>query len=145
MNPAGPDETAIVAYITSTLPDVEITEAYGYKFFFYRDERMLPFATLAASDNEHDRVSDLDRPGVYRLNIGVSRPTFQALFGAGKVDVSGYDFTALDTLMPHPDYAPQNFVCVLNPGAATWERVQGLLAEAHEQAARRHARREAKE
>jgi len=44
--------------------------------------------------------------------------------------------------MPHPEYAAQFFVCVLNPGEATLQTVQGLLAEAHDIAMRRHARRE---
>ena len=134
------DETSLTQYITSTFPNVETSENFGYTFFFYGADHVVPFATLAASDNEYDRVSNLDRPGVYRLNIGLTRETFEALFGAGKVDVSAYDFTALDTIMPHPEYAAQHFVCVLSPSAATFERVQALLAEAYEVAARRNAR-----
>jgi hypothetical protein len=128
--------------ITTTFAGVETTEAMGYRFFFYRSERMLPFATMAEADNEHDRVSNLDRPGVFRLNIGVSRETFQSLFGAGKVDVGAYDFAALDTIMPHPEYAAQHWVCVLSPSAATFEQVRALLAEAYALAERRHARRQ---
>lgn len=128
-------------YITTTFPDVETTTNFGYTFFFYRSERQLPFATLIASDNEYDRISNLDRPGVYRLNIGISRETFQALFGTAKVDVSSYDFTALDVIMPHPEYAPQNFICVLSPGAMTSEKVRDLLAEAYDIAVRRFTRR----
>ncbi len=48
-------------------------------------------------------------------------PTFQALFGTGKVEVSVYDVTALDTIMPHPDYAPQSWLCVLNPSEETFQ------------------------
>src|SRR3712207_4418866 len=59
------DATEVAAYICETFPGVETTEAYGYTFFFYGSERMLPFATLAHADNEHDRVSDLDRDGAY--------------------------------------------------------------------------------
>ena len=137
------DETTIAKYITDTFTGVETTDAFGYTFFFYKSERKLPFATLAATDNPYDQVSNLDRPGVFRLNIGVSRQTFQSLFGTNKVDVSTYDFTALDTLMPHPEYAAQHFVCVLNPGATTLEIVRTLLAEAYELAARRHLRHQA--
>jgi hypothetical protein len=68
----------------------------------------------------------------FRLNIGVSKQTFQSLFGADRGDVSRYDYTALDRIMPHPDYAAQNFICVLNPTQATYERVRTLLAEAYE-------------
>jgi hypothetical protein len=135
------DERAAIEYITGAFPEVETTTAYGYTFFFYRSERMLPFATLIAADQEHDRYSNLDRPGVYRLNIGVSRETFQSLFGAAKVDPGRYDFSALDVLMPHPEYAAQHFVCVLSPGPATVERVQALLAEAYAIAVKRFARR----
>lgn len=136
------DEADITQYITQTFTDVETTTAYSYLFFFYSAERMLPFATLATVDNEYDRVSQLDRPGVFRLNIGVRKPTFQMLFGTDKVDVSAYDFTALDTIMPHPDYAPQSWICVLNPSDATFQQtVQPFLAEAYDIAVQRHLRR----
>ena len=134
------DESSMVAYITKTFPDVETTNAFGYTFFFYRSERVLPFATLIASDQEYDRFSNLDRPGVFRLNIGISRQTFQSLFGAATVDVNSYDFTALDVIMPHPEYAKQHFVCVLSPGEATFDRVRALLAEAYEIAVQRFTR-----
>jgi Family of unknown function (DUF6194) len=137
------DDMALTHYLTSTFANVETSTAFGYTFFFYGDDHKLPFATLASSDNEYDRVSNLDRPGVFRLNIGVGKQTFQALFGTGSVDVSGYDFTALDTIMPHPDYAAQSFICVLSPSAATFERLQPMLAEAYEIARRRYARRTA--
>ena len=137
------DETSITQYIIDTFPGVETTENFGYRFFFYRAERMLPFATLALPGNEYERVSNLDRPGVFRLNIGVSKQTFQSLFGADKVDVGAYDFTALDTIMPHPDYARQFWVCVLSPSDSTFERLRTLLAEAYDLAVRRQMKRKA--
>jgi hypothetical protein len=135
------DEKDITDYIMNTFVGVETTTALGYTFFFYGPERMLPFTTIATADNEGDRVSNLDRPGVFRLNIGVSKQTFQALFGTGKVDVSTYDFTALDTLMPHPDYAAQSWLCVLNPSDTTFQQLRPLLTEAYDLALRRAARR----
>ncbi len=121
------DETSVGDYITKTFTGVETETNFGYTFFFYRSDHMLPFATIASSDNEYERISNLDRPGVYRLNIGVSRKTFQSLFGTAKVDVSRYDFTTLDVIMPHPDYAQQNFICVLSPTEATFERIPRCL------------------
>jgi hypothetical protein len=134
------EAAGVAAYIMQTLPDVEVAHAYGYDMFFYKSDRKLSFATLISADYEHDRFSNLDRPGVFRLNIGVSQRTFHALFGADDIDVSRYDYTALDVLMPHPEYAAYHFVCVLSPSQATFERVRGLLAEAHEIAARRYSR-----
>ena len=72
------------------------------------------------------------------MNIGISKQTFQALFDTEKVDVSRYDFTALDVIMPHPDYAQYYFICVLSPSEATFERIRTLLAEAYEIAVRRY-------
>lgn len=134
-------EAEIARYILDTFPGVESTTNFGYTFFFYGSERMLPFATIASSGNKYEAVSNLDRPDVFRLNIGVSRQTFQSLFGPDRVDVSTFDYTALDRIMPHPDYAAQNFICVLNPTKTTFERVRAFLAEAYELARARDARR----
>jgi Family of unknown function (DUF6194) len=135
------DEKRITEYIINTFPGVETTTTLGYTFFFYGPDRMLPFATIATADNQGDRVSNLDRPGVFRLNIGVSKQAFQALFGTGKVDVSTYDFTALDTIMAHPDYAAQSWLCVLNPSDTTFQKLRQLFTEAYELAVRRASRR----
>jgi hypothetical protein len=42
-----------------------------------------------------------------------------------------HDCTALDRIMPHPVHAPMAWVCVLDPGEATWfASVKPLLDEA---------------
>jgi hypothetical protein len=134
------NEASVAKYITKTFPGVETTTNFGYTFFFYKSECNLSFATIASTGNEYERISNLDRPEVFRLNIGVSRQTFQSLFGPAKVDLSNYDFTTLDVIMPHPDYAKQHFICVLSPSEATFEKIRPLLAEAYDIAARRFAR-----
>ena len=134
-------EAEITQYIIDTFPGVETAENLGYTFFFYGADRMLPFATIATADSDYERVSNLLQPDVFRLNIGVSKPTFQSLFGADRAGMSHYDHTALDRIMPHPDYAAQNWICVLNPSEATFERVRTLLAEAYELARVRSAKR----
>jgi hypothetical protein len=78
---------------------------------------------------------------VFRLNVGISRRTFQALFGTTKVDGDSYDLTAIDVIMPHPEYASQFFIYVLSPSEATFERLLPLLVEAYDIAVRRYARR----
>lgn len=138
------DETLITSYITSTFQKVETAVNLGYTFFFYRDDHMHAFATIASNGNEYEQISRLDRPGVYRLNIGVSREMFWSLFGTRKINVSDYDFTALDILLPHPDYSSQFFLCVLSPSEAAFERIRPMLAEAYEIAMKRYNRREAR-
>lgn len=146
------DATAIDAYIRDAFPGVETTTAYTYTFYFYGSERMLPFATLATADNEHDRVSELDRDGAWRLNVGVSRETYRSLLGdekprlgpAGVIE-GDHDFTVRDRILPHPHYAPQSWVCVVSPSAETFETVCGLLREAYERAVLRAERKEGQE
>jgi hypothetical protein len=152
------EQEAIIRYVVDTFAGVDVVRpsdgvAAGDTFFVYdpdrdRGERWMPFATIVTRDyGDFDRSSNLDRPGVFRLNIGVGRETFRALFGqppgrdaADRADAD-HDFAALDRLLPHPTYAAQSWVCVLNPGAESFERVKPLLAEAYELAAGRHARR----
>jgi len=133
------DESAVIDYIMKTFPKVETVTEYGYDMFFYRSDRKLSFATMISSDYDYDHVSNLNRPGVYRLNIGVSKQTFQSLFGTDQVNVNDYDFTALDVIMPHPEYAQYHFICVLAPSDETFEEIRPLLAEAYDIAARRYA------
>ena len=135
------DETFITNYMTDTFEHVETTVNLGYTFFFYRDDHMHAFATIASTGNKYEQISRLDRPGVYRLNIGVSREMFWSLFGTGKINISDYDFTALDTIMPHPEYLSQFFVCVLSPSESTFEQVHPMLADAHEVAVKKYERR----
>lgn len=64
---------------------------------------------------------------------------YLCLFGPTAPDLRAYDFTAPDTLMPHPHYAAQSLLCVLSSSAATFQKLQPLLKEAYDLAARRAA------
>jgi hypothetical protein len=139
--PSGPDPDTITRYITSTFPDVDVVSIDGMRFFSLDPEKHWPnFATLVWSDDS-DRVSELARPGVFRLSMGVNRPTLERI-AASEPDP---DYTVLDRVLPHPDYAKQLWVAILNPSGSTFtEVVVPLLAEAHERLAAqrgRHARR----
>jgi hypothetical protein len=97
------DEAQVTRYILESFDGVETTTAMGYTFVFNGSDRKLPFATIATEDNKYDRASHLNRPSVYRLNVGVGGETYRSLFGQppsapgpdGVVD-TGHDFTALD-------------------------------------------------
>ncbi|MEO8286025.1 MAG: DUF6194 family protein [Chloroflexota bacterium] len=138
------DEASITQYIMDTFDGVETVTMPGATFFFYGPDRMLPFTTLVNND-DFDQVSNLSRPDVFRLNIGIKKQTFLSLLGTHGDAGGSYDYTTLDQLMSHPDYGSMNWVCVLNPGAETFETVvRPLLAEAHNIAFRNHTNREAR-
>jgi len=144
------DESSVVKYLTEAFEGVDVVAADGNYFFFYDPDRSIepdrrfPFVTLVTND-KYDQASNLDRPGVFRLNLGLSRATYRSLFdaqppisdesGASDAVEASHDFTALDHIMPHPVYSGMFWICVLNPSAATFAKVRTLLAEAYDRAA----------
>ena len=91
--------------------------AHGDWFFYARPDDRMPFATIVVGDYPgFDETSRLDRPGVFRLNLHV-----------GRGEMTGpADPAELDRFLPHPVYAPQGWVAVLNPGAARWGEIDRL-------------------
>jgi hypothetical protein len=152
------DQDAIIQYLTDTFTGVDVIRptdgpGAGDTFFIYDPQhnldpkRRFPFATIVTKDyGDFDNASQLNRPNMFRFNIGVSRDTLRALFGHPPSAESGtntdYDFASLDRLIPHPVYAPQAWVCVLNPSPETFEAIKPLLAEAYARVAARHASRQ---
>ncbi len=113
-----------------SLENVQREENMGYIFFFVGDYHMVPFATIGYADNVGDSVSNLSREGVFRLNMGVSKETFTALLPDYN-PTAEYDFTKLDVFLPHPHYAVQSYICILNPSDKHEEQVKRYLEEAH--------------
>lgn len=132
-----------VVAVTASEADGAPEAAWGDSFFFYDPDadtppdRRMPFATIVTTDYDgFDTASNLNRPGVFRLNIAVGRQVFDQLIGDPHPD-----YTALDRLIPHPVYAAQCWVAILNPGATTAALARSLLTDAHAKAAQRHHRR----
>jgi hypothetical protein len=123
--------------------------AWGDTFFYYDPDgdippdRRLPFATIVVHDYEgFDTSSNLNRPGVFRLNIAVGRDSFRDLIGHSPAAHADHradvDYSALDELLPHPAYATQSWIAILNPGEKTAARARALLHLAHARARARH-------
>ena len=155
------NETKISQYILDTLKGVDVVDAMDARFFFYNPDPTIPpdhkfpFVTIVTTD-AHDQFSNLNRPSVFRLNIGIGKETFRSLFGKPKLpswwdsaaesgeNDSDYDFTALDQVMPHPVYGRMYWVSILNPSDETFEtKVRPLLAEAYELAVSKYKKQAA--
>ena len=137
--PAGPDPEAITRTIREKWPETDVVEALGAAFFSLDPEKHWPnFATIVTTDEHDDGApSKLARPGVFRLNIGVSRATFERLTGS----MSEPDYAALDRILPHPVYGRQLWISILNPSDASFlDMVVPLLTEAHDRLAAARSR-----
>jgi uncharacterized protein DUF6194 len=126
--------------------------AWGDSFFFYDPAdvggaaQRLPFATVVTKDyGDFDAASDLNRPGVFRVNVDAGHRAFEELFGyppaAHAEHSADYDYAELDRVVPHPVYGPQGWVCVLNPGPRTRSQLESLLVDAHARAVEHYRRR----
>ncbi|MDF1684197.1 MAG: DUF6194 family protein [Legionellaceae bacterium] len=120
---------------------------WGERGLFYNPENKFPkgayVLTFKEKDGKHDASSNLNADGKYRLNLKISKATFLSLFknlpirpAAGGVIEGDYNFSALDTVMPHPIYGWMTWVCVVNPTPETidWMESQGLFEEAYQAA-----------
>ena len=157
-------ETEIIEYVSGLSGVVALTAseesgapaaAWGDTFFFYDPEdnlpenQRLPFTTLVIHDYAglRDTESNLDRDGIFRVNIAIGRSGFERLLGYPPATQSAhrdeFDYAATDVLIPHPLYASQGWVSILNPGDQTSAQLRDLLDEAHGLASGRYARSEA--
>ncbi|WP_069385793.1 DUF6194 family protein [Cellulosimicrobium cellulans] len=130
---------------TSGAPEL----AWGDAFFYHAPdgvmpEREQPYGTIVTKDYPGDDACDLDRDGRWRVNVHVDRATFRELVGADPRDARlPDDLTATDVLIPHPAYAAQGWVAVVNPGERTGALVLRLLRQSHDASRARHERRAA--
>ncbi|MET7280909.1 DUF6194 family protein [Kribbella sp. NPDC005582] len=140
--------------VIRALDGVRVLEAQDDLFYLYDPradlppERQQPFATIVTGDH-YERVSRLDEPGAWRLNLGLTKATYTSLFGAPPTErdtdwvlVSDHDYAARDTLMPHPFYAAQYWVAIISPTAL--DPLLPLIEESYDFAAGKHANREAR-
>ena len=118
--------------VTATLDDA---------IFFSLDEKHWPnFATIVWSDAfDEGMPSKLSRPGVYRVNVGVSKDAFQRLVGSQ----TDPDYAALGQYVPHPVYARQRWISIVNPSDATVrDSLLPLIGEAHDRLVAQRERRQ---
>jgi hypothetical protein len=131
--PKGPDRDALIQLIRETWPDAVVATIESAVFFSLDESHWPNFATVVWTD-EHDMgtPSGLSRPGVYRLNMGVGKETFRRLVGS----ITEPDYAAFDRIVPHPVYAKQRWIAILNPSDTTVrDTVLPLLTEAHDRLA----------
>lgn len=142
----------ILDHCLRELEGVVLVESWGERAIFYNPDGKLKrgvyVVTIKDKDGENDKSSRLDRPGAYRVNMGVRKTTFESMFGplpkrppkGGVVDMD-YDFSASGQLLPHPVYAWMGWVCLLNPGEAAFEVLKPLIREAYACAKEKYQKR----
>lgn len=135
--PEGPNLEQMIQLITDAFPDATIAKLETAVFFSLDEKHWPNFATIVWTD-EHDEgaPSNLEREGVYRVNVGVDPATFRQLVG-GMTDP---DYAAFDQFLPHPVYAKQRWISILNPTfESVRERLMPLIEAGHDRLAGRRS------
>ena len=98
--PTGPDPEAIKRTILETWPETDLAEAIGAMFFSLDPETTLPELRDDRDDRRTRRGCAVGPgpAGVFRLNIGVGRETFERLVGS----MSEPDYAAVRSDLPAP-------------------------------------------
>jgi len=135
-------------WLTRQLPEASVVASWGETGWFCNPGRVKPrgvyVATLKDKDGANDRASHLDRPGVYRLNLGIPPKLYETQFGprparppAGGVVEVPFDFTATGVLTPHPVYAWMGWVSMVCPHPDQLPLLESLLEYAWEFASKK--------
>lgn len=137
----------LIARINANYPDLNEDKNWGERGLFYNPERQFSkgayVLTFKEKDGKNDSASNLSARNKYRLNLKVSKTTFIKLFKyipkrpvAGKVIEGSYNFTQLNTIMPHPIYGWMTWIGVINPTLKTIEMMEqeGMFEEAYQAA-----------
>ena len=151
-NPKEPDGLQIddiIDYVQSTYNGTVIDYNWGDRGIFYNPDNRLPrgihIMTFKVKDSRKDKVSGLNRKGIYRLNMGISKESFNRIFGStpprpkvGGTANTEYDYQQLDRIMPHPKFGWMAWLSVLNPGQATFETLKPLVEESYKLARKKY-------
>ena len=133
---------SIIKHIAEKFHGVVPKSSWGETSLFYNPGKALPngvyFCTIKEKNGENDKSSELDRAEIFRVSIGINKSSYEKLFGLkpprpakGGIINTGHDFTALNTLMPHPIYGWMNWVQILNPNEAAFTEILPLIEEAY--------------
>ncbi|MEY8404305.1 DUF6194 family protein [Oscillospiraceae bacterium 44-34] len=142
----------ILNWCLEHLEGTVLMNSWGETGVFYNPGHVLKrgiyVLTIKEKDGKNDQASQLDRPGMYRVNLGPRKQTYVNLFGSvpkrppkGGVVELEMDFAQTDILLPHPVYAWMGWVCTLNPSKHTFEELKPLILESYEFAKEKFAKR----
>jgi hypothetical protein len=114
--------------------------AWGDTFFYYAPDGVVPtavqpFATIVTKDYPGDASSNLDREGVYRVNIHPSRASFEE-WAADDADPA-----EPDRIVRHPVYGDLGWLAAVTPAERSLATVRELLREAYDADRARYLRR----
>lgn len=135
----------IIAYIQNHYKHISTKKVYGEISFFYNPSNAFKngayLCTIKLKDGPNDKASNLCATGAFRLNIGIPKEEYAALFGSipkrpakGEIICGNYDFTQKNRLLPHPVYGWMSWVCIVAPSEEMFYEIVPYIDMAYSKA-----------
>jgi hypothetical protein len=120
--------------------------AWGDAFFYYSPDGTIPttqpFATIVTKNYPGDEMSQLNRPGAFRVNIVAGKQEFEEILGVTPREAADAPQADRDdAIAAHPQYGTAGWLSVVNPSSHTEPHVRELLDSAYNVAKSRYERR----
>ncbi|RDZ28762.1 DUF6194 family protein [Lysobacter silvisoli] len=120
---AGPDDGS---------PELAWGDTFVYALDADGQARKMPFATIVIKDYDgFDTQSQLNRGGLYRVNLDIGKELFEESFGFAPREFDShrdqFDFAELDQFFPHPVYGANGWISIIQPGTTTRATLEMLL------------------
>lgn len=142
----------IADYVIQNYPGTLMNTNWGERGLFYNPGGKLPkgiyLLTFKEHDSPNDSASNINRGGLYRLNLGISKQSFTKLFGAipqrplaGQIVQTGHNFQEIDIITPHPVYGWMAWIAVINPSEETFNVLKPLIEESYRAAVKKWKQR----
>ncbi len=107
-------------YIIKNYEDVICKQTYGETSFFYNPNYALKngvyFCTIKESDGPADKFSNLNRDGVYRISVGITKEKYLEIFEEipnrptkGEMIKGDFDFKEKNVIVPRLKNTPTVF------------------------------------
>ena len=121
--------------------------AWGDVFFYYSPDGTIPttqpFATIVTKNYPGDELSQLHRPGAFRVNVVAAKQEFEKFLGVAPRDAAhAPQADTDDVIAAHPQYGTAGWLSVVNPSSRTETQIRALLESAYDVAKSRYERRQ---
>lgn len=135
-------------HLLSNFKDLVAIQSWGEDALFYnpggKKPRGIYFCTFKEKDGPNDKASELNRGGIYRFNVGISKQDYTLMFGSvpkrpskGGVIETGHDFRQINVITPHPVYGWMHWISVLNPSKKTIETLSPIIERSYQLAVKK--------
>ena len=137
------DPYSIILYCLDNFSNVDPVDSHdGTTIYFDRGEgKRSFFINIKEFDTPDDNSSNLDRDGIFRITIRLSKKSYDDLFGTQAnnkyVQSKGCDYKQVNKIMPHKTLSKEYYIICLSPSNDLFNSIlKYLIADGYRESRR---------